>query len=162
MKRWTKLFALSFTGACSLLEAAVAVLAAEIALRILPPQRLSLESLRKHPAPTIGGSGKLPVQESPSHTHAARLAGFVEIADRYLPGTSSCLRRAVALCYSFRWHGVNAALCIGVRREHDTVHAHAWVRTGSGTTFGLAGEPAYAPLSRPAPSTGSCVTRADR
>ena len=71
----------------------------------------------------------------------------MEIADRYAPGNPSCLRRAVALGYACRWHGIEADLRIGIRRERGTLHAHAWVQTGDGRTFGFSEEPAYVPLS---------------
>lgn len=122
---------------CSLAEATFLVLAAEMALRTVSPRKL-FRSLQR----------KSPIRTRPAPPDAERLAGFVEIADRYVPGTSSCLRRAVALCYLLRRHGVSADLCIGVRRERDALHAHAWVRTDGGRAFGLTETQGYAPLSR--------------
>ncbi len=149
MQLWNKFSALSFTEKCCLIEATVIVLAADTALRVFSPQWLFRSVRRKQPARTIG--------EGPD---AERLARFVDIADRHIPGTSSCLRRAVALAYSFRRHGIPADLCIGVRLERNTLHAHAWVQTDNGATFGLNEESVYASLSCcPSDSIGSCAVR---
>jgi hypothetical protein len=145
---WNKFSALSFTEVRRLIEATLLVLAADAALRALPSQWLFRSLRQKQPARTL--------DDGPD---ADRLARFVDMADRHIPGTSSCLRRAVALTYSFRRHGIPADLCIGVRRERDTLYAHAWVQTDNGATFGLSKEPAYAPLSGPSHSIGSCAVR---
>lgn len=145
MKPWRKLLALSPGEARLLASATCFVLLAEMALRLLPPRTvLALFQRRK----TV-----------PDTQAIDALDRFVGIADRYAPGTRTCLRRAVALGYFCRWRGIDAALCIGVRREQGTLQAHAWVRTDDGRTFGFSEEPAYAPLSRPPEALDSCAGR---
>lgn len=147
MKPWRKLLSLSPGEVRLLASAACFVLLAEIALRLLPPGTVLKLFQRGKPAPV------------PDASAIDALDRFVAIADRHAPGTRTCLRRAVALGYSCRWRGIDAALCIGVRREQGTLQAHAWVRMGDGRTYGFLEEPAYATLSRPSNALGSCVGR---
>lgn len=137
MTIWRKLLALSVREAGVLAAATLVVLSSELALRLLPPGTwLKLLSRRTHVRPVSGSSD------------TEQMARFVNIADRYVPGKPSCLRRAVALWCLFRLHGIGADLRIGVRREKDAVRAHAWLETDGGRTFGFADRPAYAPLTR--------------
>lgn len=121
-----------------LATATAAVLMSEIVLRILPAVAVR----------------RLVQRKGAHHSDKARctpeqLARFVEIANRYVPGTPSCLRRTVALSYLFRRHGLPATFSIGVHREKDTLYAHAWIQTDNGAAYGLPDEPTYSLLSHP-------------
>lgn len=137
MNPWRKLLSLSPGETRLLAAAACSVLLAELAIRLPPP--VIFLRLLQHRKPTT---------TTPDSPAVEALDRFVDIANRHAPGTRSCLRRAMALGYSCRWHGIDAALCIGVRQERGTLHAHAWVRTGDGHAFGFSEEPEYEPLSR--------------
>lgn len=136
MQLWGKLLALSLKETWLLTVATGLVLASELALRTSRPTTLLrlLERTRRTCRPRT-----VPEPE--------QLVRFVGIADRYAPGKSSCLRRAIALHCLFACHGIEAVFRIGVLREQDTVHAHAWLETPGGKAYGLTEQPVYVPLT---------------
>ena len=137
MTRWGKLRHLSLRELGLLIIASGLVMLSELAIRTLPAKHL-LRLLQRIPA--------LPQRRQPARPD--HLARFVTIADRYVPGSASCLRRTAALRGLFALHGIGAELFIGVRRDQDSLHAHAWLETSDGNTYGLSHEPAYIPLTR--------------
>lgn len=139
MNRWRSLLALPSGEIRLLATATAAVLMSAIVLRVLPAVAVRRLVQRKG-APHSDKAKWAPEQ----------LARFVEIANRHVPGTPSCLRRTVALSYLFRRHGFPATFSIGVQREKDTLYAHAWLQTDNGATYGLPDEPTYSLLSHPA------------
>jgi hypothetical protein len=54
---------------------------------------------------------------------------FSAVARRF-PLPLKCLGRSLALCWLLRWRGVDAALHIGVRKNDQSLDAHAWVQVG--------------------------------
>jgi hypothetical protein len=94
---------------------------------------------------------------SPDPHRAERISWAVDAVTRALPGTTTCLARALAAEGLLRRHGHPAQLRIGVARTADgRFSAHAWVEIET-----LDGEPADAratseftplpPLGAPAP-----------
>ena len=49
---------------------------------------------------------------------------------RRCPLPLQCLRRSVALCWLLRLQGIDAKVHIGVCRNHNSLHGHAWVQCG--------------------------------
>ena len=78
-----------------------------------------------------------------------RMVWLVEVADRYAPGRSSCLRQSAALAWLLRRRGITTNLRIGVAREEGNILAHSWLESGEGKLFGLSDNDKYAPLSSP-------------
>jgi len=54
---------------------------------------------------------------------------FSAVARRF-PLRLTCLERSTALCWLLRWRGVDAAVHLGVRKDLQSLDAHAWVQVG--------------------------------
>lgn len=134
--RWDKLRALSFSEAWFLVRAVAAVLAFDVAFRLLPTK--TCLALFERRAVARGARGEV---------NPRRLAWLVDVADRYAPDKSSCLRQAAALAWLLRRRGVETHLRIGVAREGEKLVAHSWVESGDGEPCGLPEQDKYAPLS---------------
>jgi hypothetical protein len=78
------------------------------------------------------------------------MAWLVDVADRYAPGKSSCLRQTTALAWLLRRRGIATSLRIGVAREGGNLEAHAWLQSEEGELLGLSDSDKYVPLSSPA------------
>ncbi len=136
--RWHKLRSLSFSEVWFLVQAAAAVVAFDIAFRLFSSKTcLALFELK-------AGS-----RERRQGGNLQRMAWLVDVADRYAPGKSSCLRKAAALAWLLRRRGIATNLRIGVAREEEKFVAHSWLETGEGEVFGLSDSDKYVPLSSP-------------
>jgi hypothetical protein len=136
--RWHKLRSLSRAEVWFLVEAAVAVVTFDVALRLFSSKSCLALFERKV------GSRKRRQAVSPQ-----RMAWLVDVADRYAPGKSSCLRQAAALAWLLRRRGITTSLRIGVAREEGKLVAHGWLESGEGELFGLSDRNKYALLSSP-------------
>lgn len=77
-----------------------------------------------------GGKGGRFVRVKPSVLSPDRMAWAVVTADRYFPGTQSCLIQALTLQRMLEREGYPARLHIGVARSPDSLfQAHAWVES---------------------------------
>ena len=96
------------------------------ALLILPPVTLSLKLIglkktqalltRFSPKPT---SNPLTILQAPTEARMVNAIAFrLGIA---------CLGRSVALWWILRLRGIDSQVCLGVNKEQDEFHAHAWV-----------------------------------
>jgi len=59
-----------------------------------------------------------------------RYARLFSAVTRRCPLPLKCLGRAVALCWLLRLRGIDATIHIGVRKERNSLDAHAWVQFG--------------------------------
>jgi transglutaminase superfamily protein len=112
-----------------LTEAVLVTLAVQVGLVVLrPTQWLALADRlpRRRPAPAAVDVG--------------RIARFADVAERRVPGASTCLRRALVVAVMLRWRGVGARLRIGVVKSGPGLLAHAWVETEGGLAVGVAGD----------------------
>ena len=57
----------------------------------------------------------------------ARIGWLLEVARRYSPVPSTCLKDALVLARMLRAEGIDAAVKIGVARGDGGLRAHAWV-----------------------------------
>ncbi len=137
--RWHKLRSLSPSEVWFLVEAAAAVVWFDLAFRLFSSKTCLALFGRKQSSQ--GGQQKVNLQ---------RMAWLVDVADRYAPGKSSCLRQTAALAWLLRRRGVATSLRIGVAREEGKFTAHSWLETGEGEVFGLSETDKYTPLSNPA------------
>ncbi len=144
--RWHKLRSLSPSEVWFLVEAAAAVVAFDVAFRLFSSKTCLAFLGRKQSSQ--GGQQKVNLQ---------RMAWLVDVADRYAPGKSSCLRQTAALAWLLRRRGVATSLRIGVARQEGKFTAHSWLETGEGEVFGLSETDKYTPLSNPALPEGMRV-----
>jgi hypothetical protein len=136
--RWHKLRSLSFSEVCFLVEAAATVVGFDLAFRLFSSKTCLALLGRKQSSQ--GGQQEVNLQ---------RMAWLVDVADRYAPGKSSCLRQATALAWMLRRRGVATSLRIGVAWQEGKFTAHSWLESGDGELFGLTEREKYAPLSSP-------------
>lgn len=136
--RWHKLRSLSFSEVLFLAEASVLVVAFDVTFRLFSTKTCLALFGRK-----AGARGRR------QGVNPQRMAWLVDVADRYAPGRSSCLRQTAALAWLLRRRGVVTSLRIGVAREEGKLKAHSWLETGDGQVFGLSETDTYAPLSSP-------------
>ena len=136
--RWSKLRSLSVSEVWFLVEATGAVVAFDLALRLFSSKTCLAVFESK------GGS-----HQRQEGADLQRMAWLVEVADRYTPGRSSCLRQAAALAWLLRRRGIATNLRIGVAREEGKLVAHSWLQSEEGELFGLSDIEKYALLSSP-------------
>lgn len=86
---------------------------------------------------------------------ARRAAWAIQTASRYVPGTHSCLPRALAAHLLLRQRGIPARLQVGVAPgENGQLAAHAWVEDQQGVLVGNLPDLArFVPLPLPDKST---------
>ncbi len=136
--RWSKLRSLSFSEVWFLVEAASVVVGFDLALRLFSSKTCLAVFESK------GGS-----HQRREGVDLQRMVWLVEVADRYAPGRSSCLRQAAALAWLLRRRGIATSVRIGVAREDGNILAHSWLQSGEGELFGLSDTDKYVPLSSP-------------
>jgi hypothetical protein len=136
--RWHKLRSLSPSEVWFLVEAAAAVVGFDLAFRLFSSK--TCLALFGRNQSSQGGRQNVNLQ---------RMAWLVDVADRYAPGKSSCLRQTAALAWLLRRRGVATSLRIGVARQEGKFTAHSWLETGEGEVFGLSETDKYTPLSSP-------------
>ena len=129
-----RLLALPLADVARLGEAAARVFAVEAGLRWLSPGA----TFR-----LIAGAARPRRRKG---LDLGRLAWLVEVADRHVPGRSSCLRRALGLAWMLGRRGIRADVRIGVARAGGVLEAHAWLETRDGVAIGRPGGTDYAPL----------------
>ena len=68
-------------------------------------------------------------EHNPDHVNRriALTAHMVNAADRYGLLHPSCLAKSLTLWWLLARQGIDASLCIGIRKEKDNFEAHAWV-----------------------------------
>ncbi|HEX3531555.1 MAG TPA: lasso peptide biosynthesis B2 protein [Thermoanaerobaculia bacterium] len=100
-----------------LLEAWWLLLLAGAALRLLPLRRVQ-DVLRPRLASSPSRQPEVTVE---------RMARLVDRAARHHVRRTACLERSLALQVLLARRGCSSELKIGVRRDGETLHAHAWI-----------------------------------
>ena len=108
------------------------LLLVDVALRVVPVTWL----LPRGAAAIRKGSPVLP----------ERMAWLLEVARRYSPARSTCLKDSLVLVRMLRAEGFDAVLNVGVARGDGTLCAHAWVEYRGQIVFGGVEGETYAPL----------------
>ena len=103
-----------------LAEAWLALLAADLVLRLVPIGRLQTRIMT--PLPRASAT-----EESGERSRAQRACELVGIAARHHLYPMRCLRQAVALQWMLKRRGLTTVLRIGVQRGEAELHAHAWL-----------------------------------
>lgn len=136
--RWSKLCSLPLSEVWLLMQAAAAVVAFDLGLRLFS-SKTCLAFFDGKTAPDVRRQ----------EVDRQRMAWLVEVADRNAPGRSSCLRQAATLAWLLRRRGVPTSLRIGVAKEGGNIVAHSWLESGDGELLGLSDSYKYVPLSSP-------------
>jgi len=134
--RWHKLRSLSFSEVWFLVQAAAVVVGFDLAFRLFSSKTSLAVFERK--ASSRGGRQGVNLQ---------RMAWLVDVADRYAPGRSSCLRQTAALAWLLHRRGIATSFRIGVAREEGRLMAHSWLESGDGELIGQSETDKYASLS---------------
>lgn len=71
-----------------------------------------------------------PFKTAPNEERAIATAQAVATAASRGPYHANCLERSLLLWWMLRWQGIPGELKIGVRREGQTLRAHAWIEHG--------------------------------
>lgn len=139
MRRLRKFLALGPSDRRLLLRAALWLGLVRAGLWVLPFQNLldrlmSLGPGRESSSPALGA--------------ADRIGWAVLAASRYVPGTRSCLPRALAATALLRGAGLPARLRVGVTKgDGGRTEAHAWVESGGRVIVGAEELERYVPIS---------------
>lgn len=136
---FAKLRRLSSRERWFLAHAWLLLLVTDLALRVLPFATV-LDYCR-----CPGVSQDTPLPDLP--TPVARLAWLVEVAGRYCPAGTSCLKEALVLSWFLARRGVPTTLRVGVGRHEGAFSAHAWLEQDGRIVLGGPNCDAYAPLS---------------
>lgn len=109
-----------------LLDAAIAMTAINLALRVATFQRVH-EVLRR-----LAGRRGVSVEShgAVAAAPAANVARLVNMASRHTPLHNSCLHRSLALWWLLERRGFDSRLQFGARRRAGGFEAHAWVECG--------------------------------
>ncbi len=106
-------------------EAAVALICARLAVRLVTPARLFAWADRPPRRPR-----RFALDE------ADWVAWAIEIRGATSRGGAPCLSRALAAHAMLRRRGIASRLCLGVGREAAALTAHAWVEVGGRVIVG--------------------------
>ena len=122
--RWRLLSARDGVERCSIARATLPLCAYRLGLRLLPFRWLGRLALATTPLT------KTSAEEAREALNGISRA--VSDAAVLLKGTSTCLAQALAVVHLARREGIDAELCIGVRREasgdfESELQGHAWV-----------------------------------
>ena len=139
MGRLASLRRLDSTDRLLLLEAALLLGAARLAIRFVPFARIA-GRLGQHMAET-------PATQPPEALATSRrVRKAVELAARNLPWESVCLPQAITAKLMLRRRGIPSTLYLGVLREKEFL-AHAWVRAGEVVVTGDRGRDGFTVVS---------------
>ncbi len=136
--RWHKLRSLSFSEVWFLVQAAAVVVGFDLAFKLFS-SKTCLALFERKVASHWRQKGVDP----------QRVAWLVDVADRYAPGKSTCLRQTAALARLLRRRGVATSLRIGVARREGKFTAHSWLELEEGELLGLSDSDKHVPLSGP-------------
>jgi transglutaminase superfamily protein len=92
--------------------------------------------LRLRPISIVMGwlDGLRPSASRMASTPSYGLERFAAAAYRLLPLRATCLRESLVLYALLRRRAATPRLCLGVKREGDTLTAHSWIECGALTT----------------------------
>lgn len=117
-------------------EAAVSLLLARMAVRVIPPARVFAwanrppRRIRRFAADEIGW-----------------VLWAIDAAAKKFRKETLCLPRALATHSMLRRRGITSRVCLGVAHEHDKLAAHAWVEVGEDRAVASPGAGAFTRLA---------------
>jgi hypothetical protein len=123
MKAWRGFWRLNGYARGLVLEAAAALAATWLGLRLAGLQRWKAALAWFLPSATIPAG---PID--PDLIHSAReVARLEQAAARHLFFRANCLEQSLTLWWLLRRRGIEAELRVGARKEAERFEAHAWV-----------------------------------
>ena len=123
INKLSKVLQLSWGHRLELIQAWLALLRFDLALRTTPFTRLQRLIIQAQ-------NRSAPPQAEPVPVMIERYRRLVEAASRNHLYPMTCLRRALALQWMLARRGIIAELRIGVQRQAKTLQAHAWLELG--------------------------------
>jgi hypothetical protein len=108
--------------------------------------RLTTRALRFLPVTSLLPRGVAAIRCT-SPLPLERIVWLLDVARRYSPARSTCLKDALVLVRMLRAEGVDATLSIGVARGDGALRAHAWVERRGRIVFGAVEAERYVPLA---------------
>jgi hypothetical protein len=127
MKTWRGFWRMSKQSRGVALEAAAALAATCVGLRLVGFRRWKATLIRLAPQPA-----PVDVQQDQARIATAReIARIQEAVSRHLIFHASCLEQSLVLWWLLARRGIPADLRIGARKEAGRFEAHAWVELGS-------------------------------
>jgi len=127
MKTWRGFWRLSGRSRGAALQAAAALAATRVGLRLAGFQRW--KAVLVWLAPQNAAPARSP---APAQIATARdVARIQEAVSRHLIFHASCLEQSLVLWWLLGKRGIPASLRIGARKEAGRFEAHAWVELGS-------------------------------
>lgn len=135
-----KFAAMSWRRKVLIIEAGLAVLIADLAVRLLPFSMLARSLGVRHDASN-------PVQVVPMRAQrGVTIGGAVGAVATRMPHKPLCLAQAVAAQWLLRLHGVIGTVKLGARHtpaDSTEMAAHAWVQVGDRIVVGRSGHTLY-------------------
>ena len=125
MSKWAKYQSLPVEDRFKLIAYAFLLVLVQIALSWFGYQKV-YTFLVSHPRKR----DLFPGQEGESLKVAKHYSYMVSIAARYGLFRATCLRQALLVFWLLRRRGIQTDLRIGVRREGESIFAHAWLNYG--------------------------------
>lgn len=109
--------------------AAILIVAADVALRVLPFRWIAPMLGRN-----LGPAARVPISSTRAQRVAYQTGVALELAAEVVPGRSDCLRQALAAALIFRCRGVPYVALLGAAVDlpdaKSRLSAHAWVQCG--------------------------------
>ncbi len=132
-----KFLALPWSARACLLEALLALVAARLAMALLPFRRIAAWLGRT--------SAESATEVSRAITDTATRVGWaVRAVAPWVPWDSRCLAQALAGTWMLRRRGIPTTLYLGVRKEPGKdFSAHAWLRCGASIVTGAPGHRSF-------------------
>jgi hypothetical protein len=146
METWRRFWNLSAPSRRLVVEAAVALMATWIGLRVVGYGRWKRVLEWFMPATVKRVNAADPVMLD----SARAIARFQESAARHLFVRTNCLEQSLVLCRLLQRRGIAAEVRIGARKEEGHFEAHAWVELeGTVLNDALEQHQHFAPFDRP-------------
>jgi hypothetical protein len=134
-----RLSSVSFQDFLLFVEAARHALAARVRLKFVPFKKLAT-SLGEHMKET-------PREPYPDQALLDRVALATRRSGRYVTVGSRCFVEAITAKKMLEKRGAPSVIYLGVRKEDDKLHAHAWLRCGDRIVVGDGGLERFAVVS---------------
>ena len=119
----------------TLLESLAAVVAASLAIRLLPFGRLA-RALGPSPSPNVA---PLAISQP--------LGRAIAFWSKLLPWRTKCFEQAVAAHWLLRRRNFRSVVIFGARPQADSILAHVWVRSGEHDVIGCENVDSFVVLS---------------
>lgn len=141
LARGLRFLSLPFRMQALLIEAALALTVARVALWLLPFRRIASRLGQ------TGAQSSTQLHEA-AEKRAAHIGFAVDWMGRHLPWENKCLHKSLATTWMLQRRGIPSTLYFGVRKQEGRdFSAHAWVRCGHRLVSGAEGHETFKVIS---------------